>query len=183
MGIILAFAPFLAFAVIDRLFGSVEGLLAGALVSAVFLLRDWFAKNQTPKILEIGTFILFAGLALYALLGNPQWSIFKVRLLVDGGLLLIVLATLVLRQPFTLQYAREGVPKEFWDRPEFLRTNDVITAVWALAFAAMVFADLILLYVPQWPPKVGILITIAALVAAVKFTKWYPARAASGSPG
>lgn len=107
MGILLAFAPFLVFAFIDRIIGPTEGLIAGALASAALLVRDVLTPDRTPKILEIGTVLLFGGLALYAVLGGPTWSVIAVRLCVDAGLLLIVLATLVLGRPFTLQYARE----------------------------------------------------------------------------
>lgn len=177
MGILIAFAPFIAFAVLDRLVGSTEGLIAGALVSAGLLIRDWMSADRSPKILEIGTFVLFAALALYALLAKPDWSLMGVRLRVDAGLLLLVLITMMLRKPFTLQYARESVAKELWDSPEFLRTNYVITAVWALAFLVLVIADMILIYMPEWPHRVGILLTIAALYGAFKFTAWYPDRA------
>jgi hypothetical protein len=176
MGILLAFAPFLAFAVIDRLIGSTEGLLAGAAVSAVLLARDWMSANRTPKILEIGTTVLFCGLALYAIAFQPVWSIIGVRLRVDSGLLIIVLITILVGRPFTLQYAREQVAPELWTTPEFVRTNYVITGVWALAFVILVVAELILLYLPDVPPRLGIWATIAALIGAVKFTSWYPER-------
>jgi hypothetical protein len=176
MGILLAFAPFIAFAVVDRLFGSAEGLCAGFAVSAILLVRDWLSPNRAPKLLEIGTAILFGALAAYALLRRPDWSIIGVRLAVDSGLLLIVLISIAIRQPFTQQYAREQVARELWRSPEFLRTNDVITAVWALAFAALVIADIVLLYVPELPPRFGIIVSILALVGAVKFTAWYPER-------
>lgn len=169
LGILLAFAPFLAFALIDRLSGPTEGLIAGAVVSAALLLRD-LIQGRTAKVLEIGTAILFGGLALYALLGRPSWSVVGVRVVVDAGLLLIVLASLVMRRPFTLQYARERVAPELWGEPEFVRTNYVITAVWALAFAVMVVAELVLLYVPDVPPRAGIVAIVLALVGAVKFT-------------
>src|SRR3712207_3880598 len=45
MGILLAFAPFIAFALVDRLAGPTEGLIAGAAVSAALLLRD-VARGQ-----------------------------------------------------------------------------------------------------------------------------------------
>jgi hypothetical protein len=175
MGILLAFAPFIGFAVVDRLLGSTEGLCAGFAISAVLLLRDWLSPNRTPKVLEIGTAVLFGGLALYALISRPDWSLMGVRLAVDCGLLLIVMASIAIRQPFTLQYAREQVPQEVWASPEFVRTNYVITAVWALAFVVLVVADLALLYVPELPPRFGIIVTILALVGAIKFTSWYPA--------
>ncbi len=160
MGILLAFAPFIAFAVVDRLVGGTAGLLAGAAVSAALLVRDWVTPGRAPKLLEIGTVLLFGGLAVYAVLGGPVWSIVGVRLRVDVGLLLIVLASMALRRPFTLQYAREHVAPELWTSVAFLRTNYVITGVWALAFAVLVAADLLLVYLPEVPPRVAIIATV-----------------------
>lgn len=176
MGILLAFAPFIAFAVIERFAGGLAGLIAGTAVSAALILREWMSARRTPKILEVGTLILFGALTLYTVLADPTWSIFGIRLCVDAGLLLIVLASLALGRPFTLQYAREQVTRECWDRPEFIQTNYVITAVWALAFVVMVAADMTLLYAPALPPRIGIIATILAIVGAVKFTSWYPER-------
>lgn len=176
MNILLAFAPFLAFAVLDRLVDATTGLLAGAAVAIALLARDALSRNKKVKVLEIGTAILFGGLAVYTLLAKPAWSIIGVRLCVDVGLLVVVLVSMAVRQPFTLQYAREGVAKELWDTAEFIRVNYVITAVWAAAFAVMVVADLIMLYLPNVPMKVGIWVTIAALYGAIKFTSWYPDR-------
>ena len=177
MGILLAFAPFFAFAVIDNLVNGTAGLIAGTAVSAALILRDLLTPNRSPKVLEIGTVVLFGGLALFAVLFAPAWSIIGVRLRVDIGLLLIVLISIALQRPFTLQYAREQVAREYWGSPRFVRTNYVITAVWALAFAVMVAADLVMLYATDLPPRVGIIATVLAIVGAVKFTSWYPERA------
>nr|WP_314073834.1 hypothetical protein [uncultured Roseococcus sp.] len=176
MSILLAFLPFLVFAVVDRTIGATEGLVAGAVTSLGMLARDVFIFRASPKILEIGTVLLFGGLAAYAVFGSPDWSLMEVRLRVDLGLLAIVLASLAVRRPFTMQYARESVPRELWNSPEFIRANDVITAVWAMAFFVMVLADLALIFMPSIRPAVGILATVAALVGAVKFTNWYPNR-------
>lgn len=177
MGILLAFAPFIVFAVVDRVIDSSTGLLAGAATSAILLIRDFVSHNRSAKILEIGTFILFAGLAIYSYVAQPAWSVIGVRLLVDTGLLLIVLTSMVIGKPFTLQYARESVDAQYWDTPEFLRTNYVITAAWALAFAVMVLAELALLYLPGMSHRLGVIVIVVALIAAVKFTGWYPERA------
>jgi hypothetical protein len=176
MGMLLAFAPFIAFAGIDRLAGSVEGLLAGFAVSAVLLLRDRLSLNRSPKLLEIGTAVLFGVLALYTLFAHPAWSIMGVRLVVDAGLLLIVILSIVVGQPFTMQYAREQVPQALWTSREFIRTNYVVTAAWALAFVVLVAADVVLLTMPDLPPRFGIIATVLALVGAFKFTGWYPER-------
>lgn len=174
MNLLLAFAPFIVFVVAERLFGIPIGLAAGAATSALLLVRDLVTPGRSPKLLELGTFFLFGGLTLYALATGVQWSIAAVRLRVDAGLVLIVLASLALRQPFSLQYAREGVDRSHWDSPAFLHVNVVISAAWALAFAVLVLADIVMAYMPALPHAVGVVMTVLALWAAVWFTDWYP---------
>jgi len=174
MGILLAFAPFAVFALLDRIIGPVEALAAGAAAAAVLIVRDLASAGRRVKVLEAGTFVLFAGLALYTLLSGAARSVIGVRLCVDAGLLLIVLASMAMGRPFTLQYARERVSPDVRDRPEFIRVNHVITGAWALAFGVMVLAELALLTVPDMPRRAGVTAIILALVGAVKFTGWYP---------
>ena len=183
MGILLAFVPFIVFAVVDSLVGGTAALVAGGVASAALLIRDLMLLRRTPKVLEIGTTILFAGLALYAVIAGPAWSVFGVRLRVDIGLLLIVLVSLAIRRPFTLQYAREQVAPEHWGNPAFIRANYVITAVWALAFGVLVGSDLLIVYVPGLPPAFGIAATVVALVVAVKFPGWYRERMRARAAG
>jgi hypothetical protein len=115
MGILLGFAPFIAFAILDWAMGSTEGLIAGALVSLALLLREWLS------------------LKLYAVSGAPTWSIVGVRLRVDVGLLLIVLVSIAIRRPFTLQYAKEQVPREMWDTAGFSRSDSAAgRRIWPL---------------------------------------------------
>ena len=174
MRILLAFAPFVVFVVADRLAGPTAGLVAGALASVALPVRDRVIRGGAPKILEFGTTLLFGGLALYAVLASPSWTVIRVRLYVDSGLLLVVLISLAVGRPFTLQYAREQVAPDIWNSPVFIRTNYVITVAWALAFAAMTAAEFALLYAPDLPRFVGILAAVLALVGAIKFTGWYP---------
>ena len=180
MGILLAFAPFIVFAILDRFIGPVWSLAAATIVSASLLLRDFASPKRRPKILEIGTFLLFGGLTVFMLLRGSSLSVIGVRVCVDSGLLLIVLISMALRRPFTLQYAREEVSPELWNTPEFLHVNYVISGAWALAFALMVLAELALLYAPQIPHRVGVIVIVVALVGAVKFTSWYPSRSRRG---
>ena len=175
MGIILALAPFIVFAVADHLVGTTSALIAGAVVAALLLGRD-LLRGRSAKVLEVGTVILFGSLAVYAVAGGPAWSVIGVRLLVDAGLLVIVLVSMAIRRPFTLQYAREQVPREYWDRPEFVRTSYIITLVWAAAFLVMVLADALLLFAPSAPIAIAIGAIVVAFLAAVQFTAWYPKR-------
>jgi hypothetical protein len=181
MNILLAFAPFIVFVVVERIVGVPAGLAAGALASAALLARDLLSRERAAKVLEIGTVILFGTLALYALAFHPAWSVAAVRLRVDAGLLAIVLVSIAIRRPFTLQYAREQAAAELWSHPVFVRTNYVISAAWGAAFAAMVVADIVLVYMPQVPRAAGIAVTVVALMAAVKFTARYPERVSVSS--
>ncbi len=176
IGILLAFAPFIIFAIVDRMVGPTEGLCAASLASLLLLLRDWLTAGRHFKILELGTFVLFLALSLYSLLERPDWSIVAVRLFVDSGLLLIVVMSILIGRPFSMQYAQGEVSPDHWNKPEFKKANYVISGVWALAFAVMVIAELLLLFYPTMSHRIGVFAIVGALVGAVKFTGWYPTR-------
>lgn len=174
MGMLLSFSPFIVYALLSGRTSLVTALGAAAAIAIVLLLRERFVRHKALKLLEIGTAVLFSGLAIYVGATHGQWSVPEVRLAVDGGLLAIVLVSMAIRQPFTLQYAREQVPPEVQDSPGFIMVNWHITMVWALAFVLMVAADLVMARWPQVPLAVGIVVTVGALVGAIWFTRWYP---------
>jgi hypothetical protein len=175
MAIVLSFLPFIIFAILTRMTSVSVALFVAAAVAIVLTARD-VLRGRSPKVLEIGTIVLFAGLAALVTATRGEWSIVGVRLAVDAGLLMIVLLSIAIRRPFTLQYAREQVSPEVAQMPLFIRTNMIITAVWALAFAVMVAADLVMLYATDVPMSVGVVATVAALYGAVRFTIGYPKR-------
>jgi hypothetical protein len=117
---------------------------------------------------------LFAVLGLYATAVGGGWDIPMVRTVVDGGLLLLILLSMLVRRPFTLQYAREQVPASVQSSPTFIKTNYILTAVWALAMAILVVADLAMHLLPSLPLRLEIVVMLAALGGAFWFTKWYP---------
>jgi hypothetical protein len=81
---------------------------------------------------------------------------------------------MVFGRPFSLQYARESVDRQHWDSPEFVRTNYVISAAWAVAFGVLVLADVVMDFMPGLPTASSVVVTLLALVAAAWFTGWYP---------
>ncbi|WP_251864530.1 hypothetical protein [Achromobacter sp. Marseille-Q4962] len=177
MDIVLAFAPFAVFAVLERSVGVLEGLAAGAAAAACLLLRDWVSPERRVKPLESGSFLLLAGLMLYApMAGGDGWSVAEARLRVDGGMLAVVLLTMLLRRPFTLEYAREREPEYVWKNRRYRRMNYVVTGAWAAAFAVMAAADMALLRWPWLSPALAVAATVAALYGAARFTRWYPSR-------
>ncbi|MEJ0002987.1 MAG: hypothetical protein WDN30_04490 [Pararobbsia sp.] len=160
--------------VIERLIGIPAGLAAGAIVAAVLLVRDLATPGRHVKLLEIGTVLLFGALTVYALANDVQWSIAAVRLRVDAGLMLIVLASIALRQPFTLQYARETVDREHWIARISCASTTSSAQRGPFAFGILALADIVMAYIPALPHSVGVIATVAALFAAVKFTSGIP---------
>ena len=174
MSILLGLTPFIVFFVLMRLVHPLAGLSAAFAVSVLLGILQW-RRGETIKVLEVGSLALFGALTLYTVIAAPEWTVAAVRLAVDGGLFLIAAMSLLIGQPFTLQYARESVPQEFWTSPVFFATNVRITAVWTAAFAIMTAADAAAQYVEAIPLWVEIAATVAAFAGAVVFTRWYPA--------
>ncbi|MCX4822961.1 hypothetical protein OG883_24330 [Streptomyces sp. NBC_01142] len=149
--------------------------VAVALVIAGRLLRP----GSSIKILEVSDVVFFAALAVIGAIASPgthRWLETYAGEVSNIALAVIAFGSMAVRVPFTVQYARERVDREHWDSPQFLRTNYVITGVWGLAFlvAAVAggFGDLVL-HNPDnlWTAWI---IQIAAIVAALRFTEWYP---------
>jgi len=176
MNILLSLSPFIAFFVLMRLVHPLAGLGGAFAVSLLLGLRQW-RRGESVKVLEVGSLLLFGALVFYTLVAAPEWTVATVRLAVDAGLFAIALVSLLIGQPFTLQYARESVPKEFWSSPLFMSTNRRITAAWAAAFVVMTGADAAAQYVEAIPLWIDIAATIAAFAGAVWFTRWYSAQA------
>ena len=169
MSVLLAFAPFLAFALLTGPLGPLPALAAGALTSAALIIRGHL-RGAEPRILEIGTCLLFSAVAAWVWASGSQPSVLLVRLCVDAGLLAIILLTIAVRRPFTLAYARERVEPEHHGSAAFLRRNDLISGVWAAAFGVMVAAELAMLAQPQVSHAVGTVVIILALLGAARLT-------------
>jgi len=176
MNILLGFLPYIAFFLLTR-FVSVEfGLWAALAVAVANAGRDW-ARSGSLKVLEIGTVALFAALAAFTAAAHWPWTLMGVRLAVDCGLLAVVLVSLAIGRPFSLQYARERTPEALWGLPIFMAINRRITWVWAGAFAVLVASHAALVVDPALPLWLDIALTVAALAAALRFTAWYPGHA------
>jgi hypothetical protein len=173
MGILLGFAPFILFSLLTNISVSLALWVAFAAAFAIGI-RD-FAHTRILRVLDVGSTILFGLLALYAGFIQPSLSVQAVRLAVDCGLLLIAATSMAIRNPFTLQYAREQTPQEFWNTPVFIRTNYIITAVWTLAFLVTTAADATATFNKKFPLALDIGVGLAALALAVIFTARYPA--------
>jgi hypothetical protein len=132
MGILIGFAPFFVFSVLTRFASPGTSLWAAAGTCAILILHE-NVRGSSIKILEAGTFVLFAVLGSYSFVARSTWDVPIVRTVVDSGLLATMLLSLIIRRPFTFQYTKEEVSESVWQSPTFLKNNQIISSAWVLA--------------------------------------------------
>ncbi|MDI9883626.1 hypothetical protein QMZ92_04220 [Streptomyces sp. HNM0645] len=161
--------------------GRFEFAVGVSLAIAVFVLVvDRLRRPGTSvKILEVSDVAFFAALTIVGLvasLGTLRWLETYSGELSNFALVAIAFGSIVVREPFTVQYARERVDRSLWTTRGFMHTNYVITAVWGLAFLVAAVAGLIGDLVLRQPDNIWTnwVVQIGAIIVALRFTEWYP---------
>jgi len=173
MTIFLILAPYGAFATLMLLASATVSLAVATAISLATVTLD-VVRGRSIKLLPSASALMFAGTAVYLNLIDPAFANSKVKLAVDTGIFAISLGSILIRYPFTLQYALEAVPAETAAMPGFLRANYIITSAWTLAALLMMLSNMAVLYVPGLPIWLSLAVAFAARNSAVAFTKWYP---------
>jgi hypothetical protein len=137
-GIFIALIPWIVFSVLAShatlKLGSVAALVAAVVIALPGL------RSGRPKLLELGAVVTFIGFVFVAFLADAStghWIARYARGIAALILALISFASLSFT-PFTEQYARDQVPKQYWGSPKFKQINRKLTTMWACIFAAMV---------------------------------------------
>ncbi|MFF4950631.1 hypothetical protein ACWC2K_13400 [Streptomyces chattanoogensis] len=176
MSYLRSFIPWLVFAGVATL-GWQWGALAALVVSAVLLFADRAAGLSLEfRLLEYGTIVFFAALAILAFAQPHSGLRFYGSTLSMGWLALIAWLSIAVRRPFTMAIARRMAPPEVWQTPLFRRINVVLTAAWALSFTVGAAAQAVVTHY-DLSLLVSIPIQIAGFVLPARFTAWYPERA------
>ncbi|WP_339031943.1 hypothetical protein WI604_10890 [Bradyrhizobium symbiodeficiens] len=173
MAIFLILAPYGAFSLLMLVTSAASSVFVASAICLATVAID-VLRGRSVKILAAGSAIVFAAIGLYLALIDPQLGTLGVKLSVDIGIFVISLGSLLVRRPFTLQYALEAVPAETAAMPGFLTANYVITGAWTVAALLMAAGNLVLLYVPGLPLWSSLAVAFAARNSAIYFTKWYP---------
>lgn len=167
MNIVISFSPWILFGILS----SWQNIRVAALFSTAIVFLIIFKNIKNIKILDIGTLIYFSGLSLAVFVSqNPLIKIYA-PVVGNAVLFVIALISMLIKKPFTIQYAKEKVPKELWDKPGFYSTNLIITEVWCATFALIT----VLSYFEfKYHSPVITVIHVMAFVGAIKFSSWYP---------
>lgn len=146
-------------------------LLAAAMVWGY---RKTFAG---PTWMETGTLVYFAMAWLITLIDGVFFQTYRdvIDPLVLAGLWAGTLGT---PKPLTVHYSKWHFHPALWNHPIFIKTNSIITAVWAGIFLLQVITALAGHFYPaksfHWMLARHLLI-IPGILFTVWFQKWYPA--------
>lgn len=173
-GILLGFAPWIIFDVVAG--PSTWKLAAFAALIASLVLNVPDLRRGSVKVLEITGLVFFAVISILALVldrGDLLWLETYAQTISSGVIAAVALGSLAFT-PFTEQYAREEVPREYWGSPAFRRTNRVLTAVWGGVFVLIAIAGLVAAESGHHGDWLNWFIPVVLLVVAIRITAWYP---------
>ncbi|MFJ5304451.1 hypothetical protein [Streptomyces sp. NPDC088350] len=164
MNYVRGFAPWLCYAALSPVDWRL-GTSAAALAALSLLARQ--LRTRSVDLLCSATCVFFVVMAGVALTDPASGLQHWICALANGTLAATALASLAVRRPFTLAFARAEVPQEFWNAPRFIRVNMVLTTIWASAFT---LGALACAFVVQYEHAATVpLVTVQVLAFVVPF--------------
>jgi len=180
LAMIVGFVPAATFTLLASVSQDLA-LWAGLSAAFVVSIRD-FAQEPVLRLLDMGSLVLFGVTALYAGFIHPAITTQLTRFVVDAGFFGLALISILLRNPLTMQYAREQVANEVWKSRPFLLTNYGLTALWMICFAIMAVADGFADMHKNLPVSLDaalcLIVVISALVVTARYPIWLRGHAA-----
>ena len=111
---IVGFVPWIVYWILVGNAPFLAAVLAG-LGLAVVINVGSLVRRQPPMVLEAGTAVVFAIFVIMALTLPDDFLERWLQALSNAALFAIVLISILVGKPFTLQYARKSTPREQWD--------------------------------------------------------------------
>ncbi len=125
----------------------ISGLIAaffpsyGYLSALTFALLS-FSQLRKGFILEWSSLIFFGVNYFNDQFLKTPWITEHISILSSLFFALVAFISLLVRQPFTLQYAKHEVEEKFWDSPLFMRVNTILTAGLGIIFLCVTLVNL-----------------------------------------
>src|ERR1700742_4369050 len=141
---IIGLIPWILFTLLAE-HGTLKLASIAALVLGVGVCLYSSRGHRRPKMIElaaVATFIVFTVIAFIADPSVTHWLTRYARAVAAAVLAVLVFGSLLF-VPFTEEYARESVPRQYWDSPKFKAINRRLTALWGGVFAVMTVSHVI----------------------------------------
>jgi hypothetical protein len=169
------FSPWIAFWIIASGHSALR-LRLGICVAAAMIVVMGITRLHRGVILWAGVvFFSFAMVAVVWLMNI--WVIQHLGILTSGTLFLATFYSMLIGRPFTEDYARDHVPAELWDHPNFIRSCYTVTTVWGLIFFINTLLNVTKLYYPDLGAWFYTVLELGVIGGGIAFTTIYSERA------
>jgi carotenoid cleavage dioxygenase len=158
--LLISFIPWIFFGIFS------SSIFFGSLGALALMILLNFEKLKKGFILPWGSIILFAFLPLNALLHLIPLSSIGTYRLINSTLALIAVFSLLIKRPFTIQYARLETDPSQWHEPLFLKVNYILTSIWATLMIIMAIPSFLFTYEQirkAWEWNYGLMIVCVAI--------------------
>jgi hypothetical protein len=137
-GMYIALVPWVLFTLLAQHSTLKLASVAALVVAAAIMLRS--IRGAGFKLLEFGAVFAFAGFTAVAFGADHSVGVWMARYsrAIAAAVLALIAFGSLLFTPFTEQYARDQVPREYWGSSQFKAVNRRLTMMWGLIFTAMV---------------------------------------------
>lgn len=125
-------------------------------------------------ILSWGTLLFFLFMLTTVCLFKIQWIAQYDWIFSNSALAIIAWGSILLKKPFTIQYAKKQVAEDKWEHPIFLKINYILTIVWGLMFTLSLSLHIVHAYHSAFSNNVYELVSYIPTVFAIWFTVWFP---------
>lgn len=174
--VFLGFIPWIVFSVVAGPSTWMWAAVTALACSVILSVPNW-RLSRSISVLDAAGLLFFGVLVVLVLVldrATLQPIEDRAQLLSSIVIAVVALGSLVVGRPFTEYYARQQTPRESWDSPAFKQINRVLTAVWGLVFVVNALCDVAVASWGASPDVFNWVVPIVAIVAAVRFTGWYP---------
>lgn len=170
-GMLVGFLPLIIYGILSGpTTGSVEIALVIALAASIVTgfsdLRNGFLIAWINLVFFLIALVLIAFFGLTSLIPF-LW------VLLYATFTVMTFGSIIVRSPFTLQYAKKMVEPALWDNPVFIGINNFMTGVWGCLFGINFVLSGISLNNPSLQTPLQ-LTTYVVLIGGVAFSVLYP---------
>jgi carotenoid cleavage dioxygenase len=170
--LILGFVPWILYLIISS-----HNLFQFDIAILIALLASIFCQLHELKkgfILSWGTLVFFLFMTLSVVLFRNLWVIENAGFISNSYLPIIVLISIVIGKPFTMQYAKEKVPADKWKTPLFIRINYLLSSFWLCMFLTMFGIYLVRAYYPNVSSWFFNLLSYLPIILGTWISLWFP---------
>jgi len=143
-------------------------------VAAVASILFEIKSLKKGYLLSWATLFYFVLLCLVVVILRIDLIIKYEWILSNAMLAIIAWISVLIKQPFTIQYAREEVAPEYWQSHLFIKINYILSAVWAVIFTFGIVLNLLHLNIPWFKGPVYEVGTYLPSIFGAWFTGWFP---------